>query len=68
MMTYLGGLTRRRLFWPAALLGLLLLRNLIFKPTFFRIEIRNGDARCRQRQTETGDAEQSPCKAMPAVA
>jgi len=42
MTTFLGDLTRRRLFWPAALLALLLLRNLIFKPTFFRIEIRNG--------------------------
>jgi galactofuranose transport system permease protein len=42
MMTFLGDLTRRRLFWPAALLAALLLRNLIFKPSFFRIEIRSG--------------------------
>jgi simple sugar transport system permease protein len=42
MTTFLRELSRRRLFWPAALLALLLLRNLIFKPTFFRIEILQG--------------------------
>lgn len=33
---------RHRLFWPAAVLVLLLLLNVLFTPTFFRIELREG--------------------------
>ncbi|MEO3861144.1 ABC transporter permease [Acrocarpospora sp. B8E8] len=35
-------ITKHRLFWPAAILAVMLLANLIFTPTFFRIELKNG--------------------------
>jgi simple sugar transport system permease protein len=42
MRARLTTLTRQRLFWPAAVLVLLLLSNLIFTPGFFRVEVREG--------------------------
>ena len=35
-------LTRHRLFWPLAVLALLLVSNLVFTPGFFRIEMKQG--------------------------
>jgi simple sugar transport system permease protein len=35
-------LTKHRLFWPSAILLVLLLSNLIFTPGFFKVEIRDG--------------------------
>jgi simple sugar transport system permease protein len=34
--------TKHRLFWPAAVLAVLLLSNLLFTPGFFNVEIRDG--------------------------
>jgi simple sugar transport system permease protein len=38
----LAGVTRHRLFWPAAALALLLFVNVLFTPNFFHIEMRDG--------------------------
>jgi galactofuranose transport system permease protein len=38
----LAALTRHRLFWPVAVLTVLLLSNLIFSNNFFSVEIRDG--------------------------
>jgi simple sugar transport system permease protein len=35
-------LVKHRLFWPVAMLVVLLLSNLIFTPTFFNVEVRDG--------------------------
>src|SRR4051794_33036455 len=42
MTARLAGLRQHRLFWPAAMLGALLLGNLIFTHHFFRIQVRGG--------------------------
>ncbi|HEX8630409.1 MAG TPA: ABC transporter permease [Catenuloplanes sp.] len=41
-MTKLSGLVRNRLFWPVALLLLLLLSNLIIRPGFFALRMQDG--------------------------
>jgi simple sugar transport system permease protein len=35
-------LVKHRLFWPVAMLAVLLLSNLIFTPNFFKVEVRDG--------------------------
>ncbi|MEJ3749397.1 ABC transporter permease [Actinomycetes bacterium KLBMP 9797] len=41
-MSVVSALSKRRLFWPAAILIVLLLSNLIFTPSFFSITVRDG--------------------------
>lgn len=38
----MNAVLRHRIFWPAAILVLLLLGNLIFTPSFFAVELRDG--------------------------
>ncbi len=41
-LDWMRRLTRRRLFWPVAIVALLLLFNLVWNPHFFSVEIRGG--------------------------